>query len=391
MSGHKADSKFFANKRQWSKRKDVVLEYYLAPYLPKIFTQRKPVLIVDGFAGPGRFEDGQDGSPRIICRVVEPALRKKNALPVTVWCIEKRSDLFSKLQKNIGEYGAFAKTFHEEFAKRIPEIEKLVKTHSVFLYIDPFTNHGLTWRDMDAIFRLVGREHSVEVLLNFNVVAFARAACVALSWSFKDQSEYAEAIDDPTPVDATVESLDAVIGHTDWHRSFKSAPDFPAACESIKLAYMSKLRERFREVCAQEIKELHKHRTPKYLLVYGSRSPKGLLVMNDAMAQARVDQAMFEEERTVIKEGATLFTVAPTTLVPDTIERLPSLIYRALSQRRMTRGELKLAVVRLAQIGEFSTSDIANKVGEMVKGGAIDATASKSRLNDESVLSQRMT
>ena len=62
--GHKADKSFFDEKRHWSKRKDKILECYLTPYLSKIATQGHPVLIVDAFAGPGKFGDGEPGSSR---------------------------------------------------------------------------------------------------------------------------------------------------------------------------------------------------------------------------------------------------------------------------------------------------------------------------------------
>ena len=46
---------FFKAKRPWSKYKDFILGYYLEPYIPKVATLKKPILIVDCFAGCGRF------------------------------------------------------------------------------------------------------------------------------------------------------------------------------------------------------------------------------------------------------------------------------------------------------------------------------------------------
>src|ERR1700694_1575435 len=58
---------FFEGKRPWSKIKDEVLEKYMTPYLAKVNTRGQPILLIDGYAGPGIFEDGAQGSPLIMC------------------------------------------------------------------------------------------------------------------------------------------------------------------------------------------------------------------------------------------------------------------------------------------------------------------------------------
>src|SRR5260370_29599182 len=62
---------FFEGKRLWSKIKDEVLEKYIAPYLAKVNTRGQPILLIDGYAGPGVFEDGSHGSPIILCEKAE--------------------------------------------------------------------------------------------------------------------------------------------------------------------------------------------------------------------------------------------------------------------------------------------------------------------------------
>ena len=62
---------FFAGKRPWSIIKDQVLENYMSPYIAKINKLGRPLLLIDGYAGPGVFEDGKPGSPLIICQAAE--------------------------------------------------------------------------------------------------------------------------------------------------------------------------------------------------------------------------------------------------------------------------------------------------------------------------------
>ena len=51
----KADVRnIFKEKRPWSKYKDFILDYYLTPYIAKVKNLRRPILIIDCCAGPGK-------------------------------------------------------------------------------------------------------------------------------------------------------------------------------------------------------------------------------------------------------------------------------------------------------------------------------------------------
>lgn len=59
------EAEFFKGKRTWSIIKDQIIKDYLAPYLSKVSKLNKRIVIVDAFAGPGRFDDGSIGSHTI--------------------------------------------------------------------------------------------------------------------------------------------------------------------------------------------------------------------------------------------------------------------------------------------------------------------------------------
>lgn len=161
-------------------------------------TLRRPVLIVDAFAGPGRFKDGADGSPRIICRCVRETQEKNLTAPqpVSVWCIEKIPALHSQLVSNIHDY-AFADARNGSFGDYAAEIAVQTRTSSVFLYVDPFTVEGLVWSDLQRIFAGLGEGNSVEILLNLNSPSFVRRGLALL------KSRVAAIDEDETPVDAS--------------------------------------------------------------------------------------------------------------------------------------------------------------------------------------------
>ena len=60
MSGSTDD--FFEGKRSWSFIKDKVLGSYMSPYMAKMNARGQPILVIDGYAGPGVFNDNKVGS-----------------------------------------------------------------------------------------------------------------------------------------------------------------------------------------------------------------------------------------------------------------------------------------------------------------------------------------
>src|SRR5437879_13112919 len=67
----KYDGDCFVGKRPWSLIKDYVLSSYILAYVSKVKGLGRPIVLIDGYAGPGVFADGQEGSPLIICSAAE--------------------------------------------------------------------------------------------------------------------------------------------------------------------------------------------------------------------------------------------------------------------------------------------------------------------------------
>ncbi len=134
LMGHEADSSFFESKRPWSERKDLILGYYLKPYLPKVAQLRKPILIVDGFAGPGKFGDGKSGSPVIICDAISTRPPSMATARIKAIFIEKNQALHSRLSVNVQDR-VFAQTRCMSFLDVIDEIYREAQSSTTFLYL----------------------------------------------------------------------------------------------------------------------------------------------------------------------------------------------------------------------------------------------------------------
>lgn len=286
--GHSANHEFFAHKREWSKRKDQILGYYLTPYLPKIATQRRPILVVDGFAGPGEFDDGERGSPLIIALAIEHAKRKGKGLPTSARAllIERDAELAERLTKRLVAF-SHCHVRPQSFEECIPEILKAAEGSSTLLYLDPFTVEGLKWSSLDSVFALLQRGLSVEILLNFNVHSFCRRGLAALEGTPPTDSDEVPVAEPEYGSPSTVDSLSEIIGGDWWVPVLQNATSYQEKVAEVTRGFCEKLRGRFNEVCFHEVREKWRHKVPKYVLVFGSRHPDALLLMNDAMCKAR--------------------------------------------------------------------------------------------------------
>lgn len=376
--GHKADKSFFDEKRHWSKRKDKILECYLPPYLSKIATQGHPVLIVDAFAGPGKFGDGEPGSPLIICQSVKKALSRGLSVPVSVLCIEDDRELFSQLSNLIGKF-PFAEARHGKFGDYIQQIQEKAKDHSIFLYVDPFTVEGLDWARMDCVFQHLSISHmSIEVLMNFNAQSFVRRGLAALKLAIPESNpeiEDTEEIDAQLVTPPSIERLNRVVGGDWWQKILDSPSSFTKKVQNITNGVCKRLRERFQEVCQHAVKALPHHDVPKYYLIFGSRHPDALKLMNDEMVKSLRTLADLAKPK-----DPTLFEMRSTELVPD-IEKLPLIILKYASQPTQ-RGHVILAVIR-EYFCQFSVKQIRGCIERMLREGKLKSETGKVRINDK--------
>ncbi len=370
---HKADSSFFSAKRPWSERKDLFLKCYLKPYLWKVATQKKPILLVDGFAGPGQFDDGKEGSPVILCSAANQARSEGLSVPVKVLCVEKDQSLFGKLRERVGSFDQTT-VLNSDFQSVLADIELQARTHSVFLYLDPFTVTGLKLSALDSVLKWVSAGSSVELLLNFSGTALSRIGCSLLA------IDAAEAADDDEPQllgseSAGADDLTEVLGGNWWRDVIVSPKPFAEKVSDLTNGYCDKLKTRLSQVGWHDIRAKSKHSLPKYTMVFGSRHPDALLLMNDAAVQSRGTLA--EEEA---PSASLLFEMRSESLVPN-VDKLPPLVLGVLTGR-LSRKALGAKFVR-EHFGVYSISQINKAISKLITDGKVQSSTGKSRINDD--------
>ncbi len=131
--------------------KHVILKKYLSAWLPILSRYNEKVFYIDGFAGPGEYSDGRDGSPII---AIKCALNHVLPLRATIFMlfIEKLKDRCSFLENKIAGMKISKKVDTQvvcgEFKDVISSILKNGKKKGLnlvpsFVFIDPFGFGGI--------------------------------------------------------------------------------------------------------------------------------------------------------------------------------------------------------------------------------------------------------
>src|ERR1700730_6933423 len=118
-SGPGEVDEFFRTKRSWSKVKDKIVGDYIECYLKTVPHLQRPIIIVDAFAGPGRFGDDTEGSPLIICK----AIGKRSKPHASMSCIfsDSHTGHREELAKILAPYiaGTMAEPPYEDCAQAL--------------------------------------------------------------------------------------------------------------------------------------------------------------------------------------------------------------------------------------------------------------------------------
>lgn len=374
---------FFKTKRPWSRYKDMILRFYLERYIPKVASLKKPVLIVDCFAGCAAFADGEPGSPLIIAPLVRTW--RAEGMDVRAEFIEADADNFRSLERCLGPYTGLAKVHHGTFLSHLGGLAERAQQNTVFLYVDPYTVKGLMFDQMSLVYEQIRRSSaSVEVLLNFNVVTFMRWALAAVRRQAEFPSEAvaeADYLGDDPAERVEMATLDAIAGGCYW-RDIAAQPclSFDQKLGRFTDLYLDRMVRPFGYAAYYEIKEKYGHKVPKYALIFGTRHPDGIELMNEGMCRARLEFLGNQFNK------GTLFDCTPTEEVPDTQQLRDDLLKCLDGGKRLTRKSLRLQAI-LGHFCRFQKADINAAIGELVKGGRLFSSTGKTRINDDVVLS----
>lgn len=298
----KNNSNFFKEKNNWSVIKDKLLGCYLSPYFQKVLMTKKPIYYVDCFAGKGKFEDGNNGSPLIALQVREECL-KRTIVSQKVGAIQScfiESNHADELQKNIEKFDTIygcTNVISGKYEETILDCLSNKNDYNIFLYIDPYGIKALNF-ELFKRFKTLGF-NTFEMLINFNSFGFFRDACRVMSVNYSND-EALNSLDDlieyePTTFDTNSQSeilLNSIAGGDYWKDIVKDYNDgkfdgFKAE-QILSERYKRELKKYYSYVLDLPIR-LKAGQRPKYRMIHVCDHKDGCFLMAQNM-QKRKDE-----------------------------------------------------------------------------------------------------
>lgn len=260
--------------------KITILETYLKAWFQIMGRSMSGVDIfyIDGFAGPGKYENSLSGSPIAAIEASKTALASSGGQwkAGAIHCIFIESDKkrFDNLQQLLGKIEAskwikihlILKSFSDGMVQLKSETPRMFGGVSpLFVFIDPFGATGVPFTIVADILK----SPRSEVLINFDADGIARI------YRAEDKANSSAL-------------LDEIFGTRDWEKGLAGITDFPALCRQVLKLYKENLR-RLPNIQYDFAFEMRTRATTlNYYLVFASQHHLGLEKMKEAMK--KVDQ-----------------------------------------------------------------------------------------------------
>jgi len=260
-------SSYFSELKEWSVRKHELLTKYLDGFVRILGGATKSlVFYIDGFAGPGLYDDGKEGSPVLAAKYAQSLSGRHYSL----YCINVEIDqvLFNNLECNTLPYGTFIMNRLGAFGDHVDWIINYIGSRPAIFFLDPFGVKGIEWRHISKVLK---RPYTTEFLLRISPNDIGRLA------GFLD-SESQEAA-------GKCQLLTDLYGFSDsgqWEQAWPSR-----RVEGLVDLYIERLgqgmllggKRSYR--CSYPIRTIDGEL--KYHLVFATRHPKGAVLMNDTI------------------------------------------------------------------------------------------------------------
>jgi len=253
------------NLKPHTRAKHLILKSYLDAWLPILTSWNKRVIYIDGFAGPGEYIGGEDGSPIIAIKSVmdHKIVFKSEIVMIFTEAVPDRCEFLENKISSINlpsnlKVQCVCKRFSEaltEIFKYLDEQKKRIAPS--FVFIDPFGFEGIPF---DVIKRIM-ENSQCEVFITFMYDDINRFMKNKKLWK----------------------CLDETFGTEEW----KSALNEKVPSNRVNLLY-SIYRKQLEKVAqyVSAFKMIDKFNRVDYFLFFGTNHIEGLKAMKHAMWRA---------------------------------------------------------------------------------------------------------
>ena len=281
----KKNDDFFVEKKAWSVVKDELLGCYFKPYVAKILCTHRPLVYVDCFAGKGKFDDGNPGSPLIALDILSQCCKNTRVEKTNIETIFIDINYADNLKENLKSYPG-VKIISGSYEENINNILSGKDNCNVFLYIDPYGIKALQCSYFDKFAN--GHFNTIELLINMNSFGFIREACRALGASFDEDDLFEDLVEyDSTKMDASeksIKDLDDIAGGDYWRSIIEEYNKGRISGKEAEIQFSEKYCKRLSESYTYVLNmplRIKKGQSPKYRLIHATNHKDGCLIMVD--------------------------------------------------------------------------------------------------------------
>lgn len=247
-----------------------ILGAYLRAWFPILSRGRNfdRIIYIDGFAGPGRYQQGEDGSPIIALKAALGALNGQIDMPYEFHFVERKRRAAAALAANIEHLRQHRVmppnieifvhdrlTFEDAYRKRIRDRLQAHSRAPAFALVDPF---GWTGIPMDILGELIKRP-STEILVNF---------------MFEEINRF---LNHPKQV----KNFDTLFACADWRRGYELGG--ATRKQFIHDLYRDQLRRAAGARYVRSFEMRNERNLSDYFLYFASNNRLGLAKMKEAM------------------------------------------------------------------------------------------------------------
>ena len=268
-----------------TKAKHEILREYLKAWFPIMSPQDGRIVYMDGFAGPGTYSKGEDGSPLIAIQTAKEHMLNSRFNQIFFWFIEKDPKTCNKLKQVLAAkfpdlqnnpnddilYSVINEPFSDHVTKKLNDLKQARQELApTFALLDPF---GFSELPMSLVSDMLKRD-KCEVLITF-MAGFVNR--------FHDELRES--------------ALNKLFGTSEWKRAESESTPKKKLQFYLDL-YIQQLKNKGGAKFVTTFEMLDENNRTIYYLVYGTKHIKGTEVIKRAMQKVSQGNTYLFSDRT---------------------------------------------------------------------------------------------
>jgi three-Cys-motif partner protein len=297
-------SEFFEAPQAAAVLKHGILGRYLPVFATKTGSRAGQVVYLDGYAGPGLYDDGSEGSPALALHTAEAVANYRGRATLHGHLIEQDRGSVERLRRLLSEFGATWDVHEGRAEDLLPGIlGSLPADVPLFAFVDPF-GLPIPFSQTASILQRGGRRTghgrvggaATELLLNFSIPGINRVGGQLTGKGTTTQWLKAR--------DTQVAHMDEVLGGAWWQPIWRSEDD--DRVDQIRQGYRQRLLDTAGGWAVFDIDVADRWKgPPSYHLLLFTQHPDGVWAFTECLSSAS------EEYRTYCHEHEGLLDLEP--------------------------------------------------------------------------------